>query len=411
MKKIVKKIVGKNYYLNNFASKVYVRLRRIYFKTINHNAKIDEKLVVFESYNGRNLSCSPKRVFELMAIDEKYKDFKLVVFVKQVEKYKDLYKYNNVKFVLYNSKEYYGYFAKAKYIFTNSRTQKFIKIKPEQIYVQCWHGTPLKRIGADIIENGISGKAKHKDITETYIHEANNSTYFVSPSKYTTEKLISSFSLEKLNKANCVLEVGYPRNDFLVNVTDVEIVNLKEKFKVDKTKKIILYAPTWRDFEHVEGKGYTYSLAFNLDNMFSELSGEYQILLRSHYFVTNSIDVQKYGDFIIDVSNVDDINELYVISDMLITDYSSVFFDFAILKRPIIFYMYDKDKYANEIRGFYLDLDKLPGNIVETEETLIQSIKNNTFDKSKYESFVEKFCYLEDGHAGERLIQKVIELE
>ena len=97
----------------------------------------------------------------------------------------------------------------------------------------------------------------------------------------------------------------------------------------------------------------------------------YTVLFRAHYLIANAFDFERFGDFVIDVSQVNDINDLYVISDVLVTDYSSVFFDYANLRRPIIFYMYDLDRYANDIRGFYLGLDELPGPIVQTEDELV----------------------------------------
>lgn len=105
-----------------------------------------------------------------------------------------------------------------------------------------------------------------------------------------------------------------------------------------------------------------------------ELGDEYIILMRLHYFISNSIDITEFENFAYDVSSHDDVNELYLISDILITDYSSVFFDYANLKRPIIFYMYDLKEYQNEIRDFYIDLDELPGPIVTEQEELIREI-------------------------------------
>ena len=107
------------------------------------------------------------------------------------------------------------------------------------------------------------------------------------------------------------------------------------------------------------------------------------ILFRAHYFIANSFDFEKYGDFIYDVSKIDDINELYIISDILITDYSSVFFDYANLKRPIIFYMYDLDHYEKELRGFYVDLEELPGDIVKRKD-IVDILNNIKGYKAKY---------------------------
>ena len=111
------------------------------------------------------------------------------------------------------------------------------------------------------------------------------------------------------------------------------------------------------------------------------------------------------------VSHYESINDLYVVSDMLITDYSSVFFDYAILKRPIIFYMYDLEAYRDDIRGFYIDLEELPGQIVQREEELINNIKSinlKTFYDERYKTFNDKFNYLDDGKVSKRVIDKII---
>ena len=142
------------------------------------------------------------------------------------------------------------------------------------------------------------------------------------------------------------------------------------------------------------------------------LVDEYIILFRAHYLVANEFDFEKYKGFIYDVSNVEDINKLYIISDVLVTDYSSVFFDYANLKRPILFYMYDLDDYKNNMRDFYIDLEDLPGPIVEKEEDLYKEIKNidKYFDKykEKYEKFNKRFNYLDDKNSSKRALEKII---
>jgi CDP-glycerol glycerophosphotransferase len=187
-----------------------------------------------------------------------------------------------------------------------------------------------------------------------------------------------------------------------------DIDNLKKDLSIDSSKKIILYAPTWRDNQHISGQGYTYDLNIDFGKLREEFGDEYIILFRAHYFISNNIDLSEYEGFVYDVSKYDDINELYVISDILITDYSSVFFDYANLKRPIMFYMYDFDEYKNNMRDFYIDIDELPGPIAKTQNELIEAIKNvETYQKDygeKYKAFYDKYDYLDDGNASQRLL-------
>ncbi len=175
-------------------------------------------------------------------------------------------------------------------------------------------------------------------------------------------------------------------------------------------KKIILYAPTWRDNQYVAGLGYTYDMHLDLDRLQRELGEDYILLCRLHYLVANSIDFEKYEGFIYDVSKYDDINELYIISDLLITDYSSVFFDYANLKKPILFYMYDLEEYRDDIRGFYIDINELPGEIITEEDRLIEAVKeveDGFVPDEKYMAFNSRYNYLDDGNAAKRTARKI----
>ena len=127
------------------------------------------------------------------------------------------------------------------------------------------------------------------------------------------------------------------------------------------------------------------TLNFNLDRLKEEISDEYVIIIRAHYYVSSKLDLTKYKGFAFDYSSYDDIAELYLISDLLITDYSSVFFDFANLKRPILFYPYDLEEYNSIDRGFYIDIyNDLPGPLLFTTEEIIDNVKNIADVKEEY---------------------------
>ena len=176
-------------------------------------------------------------------------------------------------------------------------------------------------------------------------------------------------------------------------------------------KKVILYAPTWRDNQHTSGQGYTYKTEVDFDKLREELGDDYVILFRAHYLVANSFDFDRYRGFVEDVSSYSDINELYIAADILITDYSSVFFDYANLRKPVIFYMYDLEEYANDIRGFYISLDELPGPVVRDEEALIKEVRacDEWKPDEKYEQFCKKYNPKDDGHASERTLARIIQ--
>ena len=136
------------------------------------------------------------------------------------------------------------------------------------------------------------------------------------------------------------------------------------------------------------------------------------MLFRAHCLVASRFDFAAYGGFVIDVSRTDDISDLYVISDALVTDYSSVFFDYGNLLRPVVFYMYDLDQYAGEVRGLYLGLDELPGPVVRTTRELIDALKASEHptaeDMGRRERFRARFSPLDDGHASERVIERML---
>lgn len=381
-----------------------MRYLRFYFKPV------EEKRVLFESFMGRKYVDSPKAMYEYMLNSKDYEDFEFVWFFKNPEDYKKIAKNKRTKVVKYGSKDYYKYYATSKYWVTNSRVPDTIIKKKDQVYIQCWHGTPLKRLGFDIEVKGGNAMNSLKDIRYKYQVDSKKYSYMVSPSRFCTEKFISAFNLKAVGKEDIVIEKGYPRNDFLVNYKKKDIERIKKELKLPKDKKIILYAPTWRDNQHTSGVGYTYKTEVDFDYLREKLSDEYIILFRAHYFVANSFDFKKYKGFIYNVSDYDDINELYILGDILITDYSSVFFDYSILKRPMIFYMYDLEEYQHELRDFYFDLDELPGPIVQDEKDLIKAIeKTNKFkyDK-KYQAFNDKYTYLDDGKASERVVKELI---
>ena len=418
----MKSLAKKNLICRAIIRNLFYTHQTIKYKTIAPFSKIDDKLVVFACFGGKSYTCSPKALYEYMLTDEKYKDYKFVWAFKKVSNYEFLNQNRNTTVVRINSKKYKKAVKTAKYWIFNYKIPEYLKPKKDQVFLQCWHGTPLKRLGCDLIHfdnvlNTIEGMKKR------YRLEAKKFTYFISPSKYCTEKFTSAWDLKSIGKENIMIEEGYPRNDFLFKYTENDVIDIKKRFlgeeyvekeKTSKKKKIILYAPTYRSNQHETGTGYVYKEEVDFERLRKLFGEEYIILFRPHYFVANSFDFEKYSGFVYNVSDIDDINELYVISDILITDYSSVFFDYANLKRPIIFYMYDLEHYRDKSNGFYFDVEKeLPGKIVKTEDDLIEEIKrvsnNFEYDK-KYQDFNNKFNYLDDAYSSKRVLEKVIDI-
>ena len=372
--------------------------------------KPDEKTVVFSAYNGRSYVCSPKAVYEYMLQQEEYADYRFIWLFDHPEKYQHLMEHPNTIVVKNGSSQCEKYLHQAKYWIFNFRAYDHWIPKKSQVYVQCWHGTPLKRLGYDIT-NSDNAMNSVKEIREKYRTDALRFSYILSPCRFVTETFASAWNLKKTGKEAAILETGYPRNDFLNDFSQEDVLRIRENIGLkDETRKIILYAPTWRDNQYDSKKGYVYDNPVDFAYLREQLGKDYVILFRAHYLVADQFDFEQYKDFVLDVSKYDDINELYVVSDLLITDYSSVFFDYAILKRPMLFYMYDMEAYRDEMRGFYLDIHDLPGPIVKTEAELAEAVCAASVagaDMESIETFNQEYNLMNDGNAAMRFVEKI----
>lgn len=415
MRKLIVNIAKRSQIIRSILRKIMKLQKTMIYKYYCHKNKVQSNIIIFEAYLGRQYACSPRAIYEEIITNPKYEDFEFIwAFIKPEEK-AQIPQLQRAKIVKHGSKEYYEAYSKAKYFVSNSRIPEAIQKREGQVYIQTWHGTPLKRLGYDIIVEGGNALNSIKDMQKKYKEDAERFDYLLSPSQFTSEKLSSSFNLKENNPNTKIVEKGYPRNDFLYKYTEEDIKQIKERLNINNDgKKMILYAPTWRDNQHQAGVGYTYELGIDFEKLRKELQDEFIILFRPHYFVANQFDFEKYKGFIYDVSKVDDINDVYVLADILITDYSSVFFDYANLKRPMLFYMYDLKDYQEHLRGFYISLDELPGAIVKKEDDLIGQIKKVskqfTYDE-KYKRFNQKYNYLDDGNAAKRVIDECMILE
>lgn len=381
-------------------SKYYMPSMKLFYRIAKRILPVDENLILFESGIGKQYADSPKYIYEKML--EQGTNYQIIwVYNKNLP-----IRHASTKRILRLSPQYFYYLAKAKIWVNNQNFPAYIRKRPKTTYLQTWHGTPLKRMLFDI-EN-VVGR------TDGYIERVSgaikNWDYLISPSEYATNAFRSAFRYK-----GKMLEVGYPRNDIFYRDDKVIIEKrTKSRLHVPKDKKIILYAPTFRDNE-VGGKNkFSFHLEMDLKQMQEKLADDYILLLRMHVIVSSRITIDEgLADFVYDVSNYPDIQELYLISDILITDYSSVMFDYANTKNPIIFFTYDLKTYRDQMRGFYIDFEKeAPGPLVENTEQIIESINNMTDVKQQYKeryhAFYDKYCSLEDGKASERVIKEVM---
>ena len=436
-----RKVMHSYYYMHNAFDTFYIRT--------------DPRVVMFASFEGRSYSDSPKALFEYMVKCGVFDGFTFVWgFKKNVKAYeKELHRIAahlvqergvpknaaaddenpaqagpaeaaspagpRIIVVRYNSVDWRKYQAKAKYWIYNFKIADEIYPKKDQIFLQCWHGVPLKRLGFDL-EHFDSATNTEEGIKRRYAAEAEKFMYFLTPCPYATEKFTSAWQMDVIGKTDCLLEEGYPRDDILVKYTPEMVSEIKRRIfgeyfpeyeKLSGKKTMILYAPTYRADEYEVGKGHTVGQHIDFDRMRDLFGDDCVILFRAHYLVAELFDFEKYRGFVFNVSDVDDINDLYLISDMMITDYSSSMFDYAILKRPMIFYMYDLEHYRDESNGFYFDpYEVLPGPIVKDEDALFEAVraaKEAFVYDERYAAFNARFNPLADGKSSYRVLRRL----
>lgn len=376
------------------------QLYRAIDKHIFRKLPMKKNWICFESFLGKQYADSCKYIYEYLLRNYK-KDYKFIWIIND-----DKVKIPGNPIRVHRfSLRYFYYMTRSKYWVNNMRQPKWYPKRKGNVFLETWHGTPLKKLVFDM-EDVYSASPTYK--AEVY-SQSRKWDYLVSDNPFSTEVFQSCFMFPKEK----ILEYGYPRNDLMHHPKKDKIAErIRKKVGVPEGKKTILYAPTWRDDEYY-GKGqYKFQLQLDLRRLREEFGDEYVILLRTHYFIADSLDVTGVEDFAINVSKYSDITELYLISDICITDYSSVFFDYANLKRPILFFTYDLEKYRDVLRGFYIDIEKeIPGPLLYTNDEVVDAIKN--IDKieeqyhDRYEEFYDRFCALDDGHAAKRIVEKV----
>lgn len=368
------------------------------------NEPIQKNLVMFETFRGASYADSPKYIYEYLA--KNFPGQYEFVWVLNDTHTKLPYGGTIVKRM---TRKYAYYLAVSKYLVFNTRQPLWYRKREGQVFLETWHGTPLKRLAFDQ-EEVTAASPTYK---AQFYRQKQEWDYLIAPNAFSSEIFKSCFMYK--DEGETMLDTGYPRNDLLSAPNREDIATeLKKKVGIPLDKKVILYAPTWRDDEYYGKGAYKFQLKLDLNKMKEQLGDEYVIILRTHYYIADVLDLTGLEGFAFNLSKYDDITEVYLMSDILITDYSSVFFDFANLKRPMLFYTYDLDKYRDVLRGFYINMEEeLPGPLVFTTDEVIDTIKNIDHVSEKYAdryvTFYDKFCGWEDGNSSKRVVEKVFE--
>lgn len=375
---------------------------------------VEEHTILYEAFGGRGMICNPYAIFKYLLSKDRYKDYTHIWIIddymdngEEIEKYK---KYPNVKFVKYKSKEYCKAISTAKYLINNVSFPSYFAKRKEQIYLNTWHGTPFKYMGFDIPGASVTQGNTAENLL--------NADYIVSSGSYMTKTAYEkSYKLQNIY-SGVVLEEGFPRNDVFFNGDRREIFEKLHMagINLDDEKKIILYAPTWRGekYSTPETELETiYELIHTIQAYIDHT--KYQLIVKLHQIVYHYMrenHIETSSEYRIFVPATMDTNELLSVTDVLISDYSSIFYDFLVTDKPVLFYHPDQTDFESS-RGLYFEEENLPGPVVTDKEDLgklLQDIPEACAPyQERYRQIKSQSCARDDGHVCERIVNTVFE--
>ena len=307
--------------------------------------------------------------------------------------------------VLTGTEDYFEALARSRYVVANDDMGSSYHKRDGQIYVQTWHGTPLKRIGFDITQAHFISGMKYFDVLAEDVAKWD---LLLSPNPFSTPIMRRAFRYD-----GEILECGYPRNDILRSGESAQVAaEVRRRLGLPEGKRTVLYAPTWRDNQYYASGRYRFDFRLDLERARQALGDDYVFLIRGHHHMAEDVPAGPRPDFAVNVTAYPDISELFLVSDVLITDYSSVMFDFAPTGRPMVFFTYDLEQYRDNLRGFYFDFEaEAPGPLLATSDEVVSAIADidtvAARHQAAYEAFAAKFCPLDDGKAAARACDRM----
>lgn len=390
------------------ASPILKRAKSKYQKKVNqyaqlyHSTSIKPHQILYQVKDGKSITDSPYAIFLGLNAHETFSNYQHIWVVDHPDTlvfYQEKFKvFQNVSFVIKESNEYLKALTESKFLINNATFPAYFTKKPEQVYINTWHGTPLKHMGFDV-KNNLKGS---QNTMKNFLA----SDYMISPNAHTTNIFKYAFKLDGLYSGE-ILEIGYPRIDLTINTTANEAREYLAEHLNLKKNPIILYCPTWRGKNVNDPEN-------SLLNIFEEIKLlnqklPHQVLVKVHPFVySKAKEMPELKPYL--VPDFLDTNQLMPAVDLMITDYSSIFFDFLVTDKPIVFYVPDLDKYQNE-RGVYIDLCALPGPVADNIQDVITLVSNESYKdadvQEKYAKFKHNFVNYENGSVTERLIESV----
>lgn len=342
-----------------------------------------QKKILFTSFNGDRYDDSPRVLYEKMIRMPEFAEYDFVWAFRKP----DEFEIPIGRKIGFDSFSYYKEAMTSKIWITNVSIERGLHFKrKETIYVNTWHGTPLKKL------NDPATKHAFDDVD-----------VFCVQNDY-SEKIMAP--LYKL-KNDAVLLSDYPRNDGLLTYTKADVLEIKKELGIPEDKIVILYMPTYRAFTKDKKNNLYVAPPINLQYWKKALGNQYVVLFRLHYLVEKQLDIPNDG-FSYSVTKYPKLNDLYAVADILISDYSSVFFDYSILERPMLCFPYDKKDYI-KYTGLYMGLEKLPCKIAENEKDLVAALTQIDYKKeSERVAEFKKEYAPKAGCAGDIVIKEVI---
>lgn len=359
--------------------------------------EIDARSILYESYHGASISCNPYAIFRELDGKPEFSEWTHVWVINDRSRIpSELRGRSNIIFVKKESDLYRHYLTTCKYLINNSTFPTYFMRKPDQVYLNTWHGTPQKTLFKDINE----GEFGHKNIARNFLH----CTHLIAPNAHTESVLLDGNDISQIYPGQ-ILRTGYPRIDLMLNATPEVKSRILKQLNITNRKPIVLFAPTYREKQTDADVA---QLQSDVENL---VSSEYTLLFRGHYFVEDKLSRLKSNAQV--VPQEIDTCELLSIVDLLITDYSSIYFDFLPKKKPIVFYVPDYDQYKAE-RGLYFEKSSLPGssfdNIAATKNHIQKLLKQEKSAlHANHKSCLKQFSKYEDGTATQTVLAAIFE--
>ena len=349
--------------------------------------------IVYNSFHGR-YACNPRALYERLSGTPGLEQVWLAA-----EDHLDTFPADAVT-VDIDGAEAAAVLEGADLLVANTHTEVEWHKGPGTTYLQTWHGTPMKRIHHDVLW-APEGRLDRLD------RDVDKWDVLLSPNRVSTPRLRKAFAFDR-----DLWETGYPRNDALLSRDAGHRRQvLRAALGLTDAQTAVLYAPTWRDDEFFADGDAPIGYGLDVHAYVDAMPEDHVLLVRAHNIVSARAS-RDNPPAVRDVTHYPDVRDLYLAADVLVTDYSSVMFDFALTGKPLVFFTYDLDNFRDQVRGFYFDfVPDAPGPVVRTLEDLVQALTTVASWRSRYDgrydTFLATFSELEDGAATDRVLRRL----